>query len=327
MAQSWGALTDVWGDIPCSEALLGATKLQPKVDQQKAVYDTIQSLLDAAVLHLSAASAGNLTPATDDLVYAGDKAKWTRLAHSMKAKYYLHLRKVDGTAATKAATESALGLTSGDDAYIGPYGASSSNGSPWSQFSQQRYGELSFLAPSTLVNNLITNSDPRLGGFIDTNQTHDAYDEPADFFGNYTVNNGKVALMTYAEQLFINAELDVVGGNMPQAANDYNAAVTESVLQFTPVGVSNTAYLTANANETGGTITLNKVMTQKWIALFLNPEAFTDWRRTGFPVLTPTSGSAVPRRFYYPQQEISGNPNVASISGAVQLTSHVWWDL
>ena len=46
-----------------------------------------------------------------------------------------------------------------------------------------------------------------------------------------------------------------------------------------------------------GALTLEHIMTQKYIALFLDPEVFNDWRRTGFPVLTPNDGIEVPRRY------------------------------
>jgi hypothetical protein len=331
-AATAGYTTDVYGDIPFSQALQGSTNLQPKADAQKDVYASIQSLLDSGIARLGAANPGNLVPGTDDLVYGGSLPQWTRLAYSLKSRYYLHLRKVDNTAVAKAVAAAANGLASNsDDAYV-KFGNSSGSASPWAQFSQQRNGELSFIngagpVNSTLIQNMITNNDPRLNGFIDTATADNSYDEPQGFFGNYTVNNGNVAIMTYAEQLFINAELDSVQGNKAQAATDYNAAVTASVTAFTPSGVSSAAYLAANANATAATINLNMIMTQKWIALFLNPESFTDWRRTGYPVLTTNvPGTSIPRRFLYPQQEIAGNSNISTLENTITLQSHVWWD-
>ncbi len=330
MAQSWGALTDVFGDIPYTQALQGAANLQPKVDKQIIVYDSIQGLLDSAIARLSATSGGNLVPSTDDLIYGGNIAQWTRLAYSLKARYYLHIRKVDGSAVAKAVAASANGLSANsDDAYV-KYGSSSASASPWGQFTQNRSGELSFVAGSTpafstLAALLYSTGDPRASGYIDS-----VNDEPTAFFGNYFVNNGSVAVMTYAEQLFINAELDSLTGNAGQAATDYNNAVTASVNAFGSSSPNAAAYLAAVANETAATINLKKIMTQKWIALFLNPESFADWRRTGYPVLSPNPGSTtgIPRRFYYPQQEITGNPNVATAAAAAnQLTNRVWWDV
>jgi hypothetical protein len=59
--------------------------------------------------------------------------------------------------------------------------------------------------------------------------------------------------------------------------------------------------------------------------LFLNPEAWTLWRRTGSPVLTSISGNPIPRRLLYPQSEI--NYNGANVPQNVTLNSpKVFWD-
>jgi len=47
---------------------------------------------------------------------------------------------------------------------------------------------------------------------------------------------------------------------------------------------------------------------QEYIALYLNSEAWTLWRRTGSPDLTPTAGTnGISRRLLYPQSEYSLN--------------------
>ena len=95
------------------------------------------------------------------------------------------------------------------------------------------------------------------------------------------------------------------------------------------------------------------VMTQKWIANFYNPvEAYSDIRRTGYPVLfegdannkawtpyaqakdpTPTLTSydlanllKYPRIMFYPQSETTVNPNVTN-EGRVVSNSNVFWDV
>jgi Starch-binding associating with outer membrane len=95
------------------------------------------------------------------------------------------------------------------------------------------------------------------------------------------------------------------------------------------------AYLVANPYTTAKA--LEQINTQYWIASFLNgPEAFANFRRSGFPVLTPNPfpGKAIKgtfiRRLTYPNSEISVNKvNVdAAIGrqGADDLDSRVWWD-
>lgn len=98
---------------------------------------------------------------------------------------------------------------------------------------------------------------------------------------------------------------------------------------------------------------LEIVMTQKWIANFYNPvESYNDIRRTGFPVLftgdennmawtpyaqtveaTPTLTSynlvtilKYPRIMYYPQGEITLNPNITN-DGRIVSSKTVFWDV
>ena len=98
---------------------------------------------------------------------------------------------------------------------------------------------------------------------------------------------------------------------------------------------STDAYLKANPYD--GTKALEQINTQYWIASFLNgPEAFANFRRTGFPNLTPNpfpgkgiKGNFI-RRLTYPNSEISVNStNVKEAigrMGADDLDTKVWWD-
>ena len=96
---------------------------------------------------------------------------------------------------------------------------------------------------------------------------------------------------------------------------------------------------------------LNIVMTQKWIANFFNAvEAYTDMRRTGYPVVPKTglrnalspyssekAGSpesvniplksiiGFPRAMWYPFTEVSRNPNITN-EGRVLQNSLIFWD-
>jgi hypothetical protein len=82
---------------------------------------------------------------------------------------------------------------------------------------------------------------------------------------------------------------------------------------------------------------LQMIDTQLWAALLLNgPEAYANWRRTGFPVLTPaitgeSTTTTIPRRFEYPLTETEQNSAniakaVAALGGKDDWTARVWWD-
>jgi hypothetical protein len=72
---------------------------------------------------------------------------------------------------------------------------------------------------------------------------------------------------------------------------------------------------------------------QLWVNKFLNWwEAWSDYRRTGFPVLVPTNypgnetGGIIPTRLKYPSYEVSGNPNFSAGSTSPNTyTTKVWW--
>jgi hypothetical protein len=78
-------------------------------------------------------------------------------------------------------------------------------------------------------------------------------------------------------------------------------------------------------------ITLKQIIMQKYVALFCNPETWTDWRRTGYPTLTPVTGTQIPRRFPYPQSERQFN--LQNLNAAVPnhadpnfIYTRIWWD-
>jgi hypothetical protein len=95
-----GFLTEKYGDIPFSEAMLGREgSLFPKFDSQKEVYESLFALLDNAVSVLSNSSSKGL-PADHDVLFNGDRTKWIKFANSLKFRLMVHSYeafKKDGT--------------------------------------------------------------------------------------------------------------------------------------------------------------------------------------------------------------------------------------
>jgi len=100
------AMTDLWGDIPYTEAGKGSGTFTPKYDAQAVVYDSIFAALTKA--------AGIFKPTTDvtspnfarygatDPVYGNngesetvEAAKWTKLANSLHARAALRISQAD----------------------------------------------------------------------------------------------------------------------------------------------------------------------------------------------------------------------------------------
>jgi hypothetical protein len=125
-------------------------------------------------------------------------------------------------------------------------------------------------------------------------------------------------------------------------ANGIRAHMDQMVTYDVNSAVSATdrdTYVAANPLTAGNE--LQQINTQYWIASFLNgPEAFANFRRSGFPTLTPNpygqpNNPDVPnntfiRRLTYPTSELSVNTNnvndAISRQGADRLSTRVWWD-
>ena len=88
----------------------------------------------------------------------------------------------------------------------------------------------------------------------------------------------------------------------------------------------------------GGTFSgeLEQIITEKWKTLVFTDavELFSEWRRSGFPILTDANGQVVsvdevPKRLPYPDKEISLNAeNVFAVGhGVNDVTTPMWWDV
>jgi hypothetical protein len=89
LAYALGSATDVWGDIPYTEAFKGNDALKPKYDTQQSIYTVINTLLTEAIADLSTANTANAIPfgsSSNDLIYNGSISKWIAAAHSLRAR-------------------------------------------------------------------------------------------------------------------------------------------------------------------------------------------------------------------------------------------------
>jgi hypothetical protein len=155
-------------------------------------------------------------------------------------------------------------------------------------------------------------------------------------------------VMNVAEVEFLQAEAGErgIGGlSSADAKTHYDAGVKDAMqmwVEFDPsLAVSDAqvaAYLAkypyGAGGVKGGESKLEQIGTQLWAShFFMWFEAWNDWRRTGFPVLTPTNytnnltNGQIPRHLRYPNDEVAGNPNY--LDGASlpnDLLTKVWWD-
>lgn len=313
MANFLQRATDLWGDIPYSEAFKGNDSKNAKFDTQETIYQQIFSLLNSAIGEIDGGDAGSAVPGSEDYLYSGDMSKWEMLAHALKARCFIHLVKVNPAYYDSAINEIPKAFTGNVDNAIVPFSASSVNSSnPTFQFDDQR-GDITY---DGYLQTLLKNAgDPRFGVYYNSTDSTAL----GDFYG---AANAPVPLMTFYELKFIEAEAQFQKGNMDAAAAAYNAAVIAN-LNYT---VGNSSYA-STVEKTAANITLTDIMIQKYISLFLRAESWTDWRRTGIPNLTPADGNVtggvIPRALIYPSGEIKYNSNTPK---GRTLTSKLWWD-
>jgi hypothetical protein len=334
-AYSLGTGTDIWGDMPYSEAFSGNSNFKPKYDAQKDIYTQIQALLDAGIADI--AKNSGTVPAGDDLFYGGKMDKWTKLAYTLKARYYMHLTKAPGfTAAAQAQlalTALEKGMAASDDDFKMAYPGGPGTENPM----QQNFLSAStIILASTVVDGFKTRNDPRLTKMIAPATATglytgrqiglpnigplESYSRPGNFYAGAAANN---YLLTYSESQFLKAEATFIVSGATAAAPVYRDAV---ISHMTKLGVTSTEYepyLTSRALT--GSNALQMIIEEKGVADFLSMESFVDYRRTGYPALSPVLNalSAIPRRVLYPQVEIIANPQPQH---AAKLTDRVWWD-
>lgn len=321
-----GLTTDCWGDVPYSQALKGldgGDNYNPAYDTQENILRDMQAELDLAIQDLSSDPASNIVvPGENDLIFGGDAASWRNVARVLKARYYNRLSKRDPNgSATSALTALDAAFTDGFDGssdMMAYFGEAANEWNQWYAFEQQRSG---YVTMNQFFLDLLAN-DPRLPLYATPNAMGN-YDDQQPIGSYYGDFDSPLPLATYFEAKFIEAEAAFRANDKMRAATAFNAAV---IANLTKLGVADPAFIAANANETDATISMEKIMTQKYIAMFTQPEVWTDWRRTDLPALTPNPGASepeIPRRLTTAQSERLYNTSAIVISDLLQP---VWWD-
>ena len=315
------AISDLWGDIPYSAALKGATNTRPTYDKQQEVYSAAVALLDGAVAVLSAPAQG-LKPGADDLIYGGKAANWIKAANALRARMAIHAAKMDQLAASAALTALAGAISSNAEDMQFTFGSVETEANPWYQFNTQRSGDLTFGGKISQIMN--ATNDPRRSAYAEATKAGN-YNDSSSMGAFYSSINSAVPLLTYTEMKFIEAEAQMRLGKAAEAHAAYVAAVKASLARTGVSDADAATFMAQPSVDPGATaLTLENIMTQKYVAMYTQCESWSDWRRTGFPALTPVNGNEVPRRFPYPQSERLYNGG--NMPAGLTIYSRVWWD-
>ncbi|HXB41260.1 MAG TPA: SusD/RagB family nutrient-binding outer membrane lipoprotein [Bacteroidia bacterium] len=349
-------LTTLFGDVPYSKAGLGQDGvIAVPYDNQVTVFNSLVSDLDNAISLMDPNSPYIISDQLSkyDVIYAGDMVKWKKFANGLKIRIYLTMTAGGTNKVAAINTIIASGdvfSSSADDAALHYLSSPSTNSNPiyqWVNPLSDRRDD--YRMSQTLVNYMMGSSvdsanpvDLRLKVYADTvaggkyvggqNGVTGGQAENSMLGMNFYKPTEPFYFMSYTELLFIQAELDTT------IQVNYENAVRASFAQngLTVTDANNAladpkfAYNSAKSGRLIGE--------QKWVALFgQGAEAFTSWRRTGYPKFTPASSAAtvtgfVPRRIAYNSDEKSLNS--ANVNTGIQgltpaddrISSKVWFD-
>jgi hypothetical protein len=359
-----GMAASIWGDIPYREAA-DSTNETPAFDPQLQVYADVLTQLDSAVFFLaSTPGPPNAGPPADggvELIYNGRgndpaalAAVYTQVAHSLKARFHMHLAEVDPSHYALALAEVPLGINTPLNDMLWFHDQSPTGQNVWWQF----MGARGDIAPGAAIIEILKRriaagiEDParlnfyftpalpagtpadffgfRPGGSRDLQVAGGAYNgngapgsNPAAYSGfnfiDIDIDPGDVRMpvITYAETQLIGAEAAFQAGGQAAAqpyldaarANRSFGARGSIPIIFAPLG--------------SAPATLENIMEEKYVTLFMNIEAWNDYKRTCLPALAPAPavlGSTVPGpnpipgRLPYGITEINANPNTPALS-------------
>lgn len=341
----YASLTEMWIDIPFSQAGRGLENVQPSYDKQADIYPQVLKLLEEANQTLAGDTEGFVLGG--DVLYGGDVMKWRKMANSLRLRYLLRLSKQGSVNASSQISAIVSDpntfpiIENNGEAAIYDFTGLAPNTSDFSLLTA-----LGGLSPSVRWVNVLdgvdptddADDDPRLAFFADKPIDPSATDGP--FVGVMSGTTREVAqgtggnaelfasqftlrfqedmglldwvIMSYPEVQFILAEAAMNGWISETPAQEYYEKGIAGNLDYW--GISMPAGFLERA-DVAWDGTMERMIEQKWIAMFMNNslEMWGTHKRTGLPNLVPgplattVTNGVVPTRVFYPSLEQSVN--------------------
>ena len=352
------ALTDIYGDVPYSEALQGKStgNVTPKYDKQQDIYMAPGGIMDN--LDKGIAALQNYTgaqPLNGDILFNKNLAAWVTFANSLKIKYLMRISyKVDVAAQLQEIYDSGNYMkTNAQNAKF-----DFTDGAPNNfRLATLRAGDFNLFIMSLTIEEILKGlNDPRIGVFfrpIGNDPTKTIYKgllngpnasatsiTVADYSLTGTIFREKTSaidanfMTAWETQLFL-AEAAERGLITANAQTLYESGV-QLAFQYWQTAIP-TDYLTTGLAAYGinGANKIEQIVTQKWLANIINGyEGWIEYRRTGFPALKTISASLnnnlIPVRMPYPiDEDALNNVNFSEAAAATNNNSinvGVWWD-
>jgi len=347
-AMSIGLAADIWGDVPYSQITQYPVITAPKFDTQTSVYTAAQALLDSAITNL-----GLTGSAAGDFMLGGSAAAWTSVAHTVKARLFLHTRDY-----ANAITQASTGISNVSGNVM------ATHGSAYLQtfnlyYSFCTYDRSGYMAANSYAPRLLDKSQPGSRNNGKTDETArlnyiylpgSGYNFPpapntyepnilCDFdWGNPTNQNGffggstSFPIATFQENTLILAEAYMKQANPDPASalatlntlRAYYATGAHIDAGYLPLGYNYAPYVygdfAAGGMENADNIDQNQallreILEERYVTLIGQIEGWNDMRRTGNFLNLPLAAGKpdYPRRGLYSQIEANTNPNCAAL--------------
>lgn len=345
---TYTVLTETFGDIPYSEALMGLENTLPKYDDAATIYADLFTRLDAA-LGMFVNGADSFGDA--DLLFGGDIDEWKTLAYSLKLRMAMRMADVPSFD-SKSKVEAVIAVADGiynanlEGAFFGYIGTDPYVNTIYQGFFIDNRSD--YVPSNTLIDIMNTLNDPRRAlwftqvageykGLTYGLTAGGAYASFSHFTPMFFEPTLEVVLADYSEMEFFLAEAVergyAVGGT---AEEHYNKGITASILYYGGTPADAAAYLAqpSVAYSTAAGTWKQKIGTQKWIAMYnRGVEGWAEWRRLDFPILNVpeelTYGD-IPVRYPYPYDENDKNIDsyaaAAAAIGGDLATTKLWFD-
>lgn len=334
-------LTDLFGDVPWSEALQPGKIYTPKLDSQESIYKEVFAYLDAAIENLG--KDCSYTMGNQDMYYGGDIEKWIKFAYGLKARYTMRLlkRSSDQNGDLNKVIEYAGKSfeSAAEEAKFAHYDGSAAT-SPFYQFLKDRNY---FGASKSLYTLLDAKADPRIDIYFEPiddevvlaengkpKQQQDLYSK-----SGISTLDAPTFLLSYHEVEFLKAEAYARLGKYTEAQEACVKAITAACKKKN-VNVADeeiTKYADKIKNAMNGANAVKEVAIQKYLAFYEEEavEAYNDirrWKALGENHITLAHPQAdkFPVRFAYGDGDVTTNFNVYNAYKDIDVfKDNVWW--
>ncbi|ETN96728.1 SusD/RagB family nutrient-binding outer membrane lipoprotein [Zhouia amylolytica] len=358
-AYTFQVLTDLFGDVPYTEALQGNDNITPSPDAGESIYQSLISEINSAKSNYLNNPVES-TVGQQDAIYEADMDSWIQFANTLLLK--LHLRMAYTSSANPSAVNSLLAddnfLTS--DAMFAAYDGEINKSHPFYDVQIDRLGDVNNVASNSLMQFYLIHSDPRISsvyrlnngaafrGLDQGDRESFVNDQAQDFSRPNIEPQTPVYFMTVAESNFLQAEALIRYSGGSGADAKYNTGIEMSFMTYGLSPADAQPFIAAGGDYeyvASGDIetAVRQVMVQKWasLAYINNIEAFFEVKRTKYPeTVAPGAqdysignlissinsilpGTQTPNSMFYPDSEVTRNPNLVQKSS---LLEKAWWD-